>query len=219
MRAQVETRNCKGRYDLDIEDMRNRSLVSGIIHDELDKFWENATSRLSTLEVEGMDEETIKQISEAKKDLKSAIALRFGNPLASSCVTILRGPSGWNGYQKDNFNRVRMMLRESDGKGGLLTPYCANIDPSFKEVQEVLSRGWKEFDEARKKNYPVRGKDGIEPPLNHIIADQEEHHRRKRRKLWNNMKNEVNRFSPPLTGIVRSTRLHIWGANNVVLCR
>jgi hypothetical protein len=113
-----EKRNDRGRFEQDIEDMRNRSIVSGIIHDELENFWTSAQKRLKELDEESMDEETIVEIAQAKKDLKAAVANRFGNPVAASCMTLLRGRNTWNGFQKDNYQRMKDAWKEANpGKG------------------------------------------------------------------------------------------------------
>jgi hypothetical protein len=66
------------------------------------------------------------------------------------------------------------------------------VEPAFGDWNKLLSAEWKELDPDLKRNYPVNGK--LEAPQEldkDVLADQEEHHKRKRRKLWNNMKNEV----------------------------
>ena len=85
-----ENRSSNERFEQDIKDMRNHSIISDIIHDELDKFWANTQKRLVELDEESLNEETIVEIETTKKDLKAAIANRFGNPIVASCMTFLR---------------------------------------------------------------------------------------------------------------------------------
>ena len=47
--------------------MMNRSIVSGIIHDELEKFWTSTQKRLAKVDEEPLDEDTIVEIAAEKK--------------------------------------------------------------------------------------------------------------------------------------------------------
>ena len=116
-----EKRNDRGRFEQDIEDMRNRSIVSDIIHDELENFWMSTQKRLKELDEESMNEEIIVEIAEIKKDLKAAVANRFGNPIAVSCMTLLRGRNTWNGFQKDNYQRMKDVWKEANPGKGIYT--------------------------------------------------------------------------------------------------
>jgi hypothetical protein len=98
-----QTRDDRGRYEQDTEDMRNRSVVASIIHEELDKFFKSASDRLNALTTEDIDEETALAVAESKKDIRNAVAMRFGNPIASSFISTTRSPSSWNGFYKDNW--------------------------------------------------------------------------------------------------------------------
>lgn len=98
-----QTRDDQGRYEQDTEDMRNRSVVASIIHEELDNFFKSASDRLNALTTEDMDEETALAVAESKKDIRNAVAMRFGNPIASSFISTTRSPSSWNGFYKDNW--------------------------------------------------------------------------------------------------------------------
>ena len=53
-----QTRDDRGRFEQDTEDMRSRSVVASIIHEELDNFFKSASDRLNALTTEDMDEET-----------------------------------------------------------------------------------------------------------------------------------------------------------------
>ena len=90
-----------------VDDMRNKNIASGIIHEELDKFWATTMVRLNALDPTNFEETTAQMISDAKMDLKAAIANRFGNPIADSCRTVICGASEWNGYVKDKLKRKR----------------------------------------------------------------------------------------------------------------
>lgn len=113
-----------------VDEMKKKSIVREIIHEELDKFWENAQQRLNALEAGLYDEATQHEIREAKRDLKSAVAARFGNPVKASCLTVLRGPTRWNGYIKDNFKRKRdeIASQTGDDSESLHLYVTANID-------------------------------------------------------------------------------------------
>ena len=107
--------------------MKKKSIVAQIVHEELDKFWENAQNRLNALEPEVYtDGATQDEIREAKKDLKSAVAARFGNPVTASCLSVIRGLIRWNGYIKDNFKRKRdeLALEVDDDSEGLHLYVC-----------------------------------------------------------------------------------------------
>ena len=90
--------------------MMNRSIVSGIIHDDLEKFWTSTQKRLAKVDEEPLDEDTVVEIAAPKKDLKTAVANRFGNPVAASCMTLLRGRNAWNGFQRDNYQRIFLCM-------------------------------------------------------------------------------------------------------------
>ena len=62
-----ENRSSNGRFEQDIDDMMNRSIVSGIIHDELEKFWTSTQKRSAKVDEEPLDEDTIVEIAAAKK--------------------------------------------------------------------------------------------------------------------------------------------------------
>jgi hypothetical protein len=120
-----QRRDDQGRFEQDIDDMKNRSIVAGIIHDELDKFFESSTARLNELDIEDMDQETAEAIADAKKDLKSAIAKRFGNPITSSCISTTRALSSWNGFYKDNWARFAEEWRMAHPGEGKFLPLSA----------------------------------------------------------------------------------------------
>ena len=88
----MQTRASNSRYTRLIETMTRHSVVSKIIEDELEAFCERATARLNELNLEDYDEDTINVIKEARQDIRIAVAERFGNPVATSCISIARGP-------------------------------------------------------------------------------------------------------------------------------
>ena len=85
-----EKRNDRGRFEQDIKDMRNHSIISDIIHDELEKFWMSAQKRLKKLNEESMNEKIIMKIIEIKKNLKIVITNHFGNSITVLYMTFLR---------------------------------------------------------------------------------------------------------------------------------
>ena len=61
-----QTRDDRGRYEQDTEDMRNRSVVASIIDEELDKFFKSTNDRLNALTTEDLDEEMTLAVAESK---------------------------------------------------------------------------------------------------------------------------------------------------------
>ena len=61
--------------------------------DELKAFCKRATAWLNELNLEDYDEDTVNVIKEARQDIRIAVTERFGNPVATSCISIARGPT------------------------------------------------------------------------------------------------------------------------------
>src|ERR1700753_4209690 len=76
-------RHSTGQYPPVMDENAPKTLVSSIIHDELERFWENTRSRLN--DVSQLDDETAQQVYSAQSDLKKAISQHFGDPVARSC--------------------------------------------------------------------------------------------------------------------------------------
>ena len=133
MPTSLTPRDAKGRYIKFINEMKKTSIVREIIHNELDKFWENAQQRLNALESGLYDEATQHEIREVKKNLKAAVAACFGNPVMASYLTVLCGPIRWNGYIKDNFKRKRdeIALQTGDDIEGLHLYVMTNIGQRY----------------------------------------------------------------------------------------
>ena len=69
---------------------------------------------MNELNLEDYDEDTINVIKEARQDIRIAVAERFGNPVATSCISIARGPTPWNGYEHDNHKGKREELGDGN---------------------------------------------------------------------------------------------------------
>jgi hypothetical protein len=93
--------------------MPRSSVISGIVHEQLEIFWKETLRRL---EEEGPNLATSEDIQAAKEDLKTTIALRFGRPTAASCISFNRGPTSWNGFYRDNFKRKWDEMMEENGQ-------------------------------------------------------------------------------------------------------
>ena len=122
-----ENRSNNKRFEQDIKNMRNRSIVSDIIDDKLDKFWVNTQKRLVELDEESLNEETIVEIETTKKDFKAAIANHFDNSIIVSCMTLLHDRNAWNEFQRDNYQRMKEAWKEMNpGKGKYIHGYSEN---------------------------------------------------------------------------------------------
>lgn len=189
-----QTRDDRGRYEQDTEDMRNRSVVASIIHEELDNFFKSASDRLNVLTTEDMDEETALAVSQAKKDIRNAVAIRFGNPIASSVISTTRLPSSWNGFYKDNWTVVAQEWKSEHPGEGKSFHWVFTIELRVGEVSARLSAKWQSLDDDIKKNYPINGKNTSRQAFGkNFLLDQPEIHKRNRQKLWNSMKNQVRK--------------------------
>ena len=125
--------DARGRYIKFVDEMKKISIIREIIHNELDKFWENAQQRLNALESGLYDKATQHEIREVKKDLKAAVTTCFGNSVTASCLTVLCGPTRRNEYIKDNFKRKRdeIALQTSDDIEGLHLYVTTNIGQRY----------------------------------------------------------------------------------------
>jgi hypothetical protein len=115
MDTEPRPRQFEGTYQAAMKRMDVHSPVSKIVHEELDEFFQRVRDRLNNLDSHSS---TI----EVNNEIKSALAFRFGNPVAKACTTLTKGPNTWNGYQHDNFMRKFDELRENNPSSIYLKP-------------------------------------------------------------------------------------------------
>jgi hypothetical protein len=90
MVTEPRPRQFEGTYQAAMKRMDVHSPVSKIVHEELDEFFQRVRDRLNNLDSHSS---TI----EVNNEIKSALAFRFGNPVAKACMTLVKGPNTWNG--------------------------------------------------------------------------------------------------------------------------
>jgi hypothetical protein len=86
---------------LAMENMDASSPAAKIVGEELHAFFERARKRLNEI-----GEEV--SLEESNKEIRRLVAFRLGFPTAKTVTGKKRSPSTWNGYQSDNYKRVKL---------------------------------------------------------------------------------------------------------------
>jgi len=95
-----------------MQGLNDSSEVFRAVNEELELFLSKVRERIKAIS------SSLNSDRGADADILGAISQRFGYPNARSCLSFIRGPSGWNGFQHDNFNRKQAELMEIDTNGG-----------------------------------------------------------------------------------------------------
>lgn len=174
-----------GRYLKAMSDFNNISPIHQAVNEELEIFLERVHSRLK--DIRGQANEGENKGMEA--DVLHALSQRFGEPIAKSCVTFIRGCSGWNGFQRDNFNAKKESLERNLGNGnGVSYTQCSNsIDekPTMGQIIQALSIDWRALSKEDHDDYPPQGKN-IKRKMDDddFILEDHETYENQRAKKW-----------------------------------
>ena len=182
-------RDERGRYQVFQAGVKESSIVAGIINEELEKMFQNIILRLNDPDISSLDTRQQDEVTAAKQDLKAAIAARFGNPVATSCISVKRGPSRWNGYVKANFRKVKERL----GENGKFSHVLALILAEWKHIMPVLSEQWKALPAEEKACFPVTGSSDIVQDMEDVLSVgiSFEDSKKKAAMLWKQMRQQV----------------------------
>jgi hypothetical protein len=178
-------RQFDGTYDFAMEILDSCSPASKIVHQELDVFFAKVRQRLT----EASPEATAAQIN---ADIKSALAFRFGNPVAKSCMPLSKGPNAWNDFQRDNYKRKADELQEVDGKESLRKHFDRlGLPPNKAQVVQALSMDWRTLPETTRKEYQVGIPRSGNQGAGKQIPERDEIWRKRRIALWERLKTIV----------------------------
>lgn len=183
-----------GRYLKAMSDFNNTSLIHKAVNEELEIFLDRVRARVKN--IRGQVDEGEDVGTEA--DVLSVLSQRFGEPIAKSCVTFIRGSSGWNGFQRDNFNAKKETLEKNlDADNGVSYAHCSNLidaRPTMGQIIQALSVDWQALSQEERDKYPPQGRNGKRKrDDDDFILEDHETYENHRAKKWKCMTGLVRR--------------------------
>jgi hypothetical protein len=173
-----------GRYLKAMSDFNNISPIHRAVNEELEMFLDRVRSRVK--DIRGQVDEGQDMGTEA--DVLHALSQRFGEPIAKSCVTFIRGSSGWNGFQRDNFNAKKETLEQNLDNNGVSYAQCSNaIDerPTMGQIIQALSADWRALSQEERDKYPPQGRnEKRKMDDDDFILEDHETYENQRAKKW-----------------------------------